>query len=135
MTTKWDLIGKIVEGKKTIESRWYKTRRAPWNVVKEGEWIYFKESGGPVMAKAQVESVLKFEGLTIPMAYEIIVKYGEQILIKDKDVEKWAQGKNYAVLIFLKHPTPIKPFQIDKKGFGNAAAWLTTPSIQAIRII
>lgn len=134
MTTKWDLIGKIVEGKKTIESRWYKTRRAPWNVVREGDWIYFKESGGLVTAKAQVAKVLQFEGLTVSMAHEIIAEYGSRILIQDKDVEKWAKGKNYVVLVFLKQPAVIEPFQINKKGFGNAAAWLTIPSVETIRI-
>ncbi|MEI7477466.1 MAG: hypothetical protein WCJ81_02865 [bacterium] len=27
------LIPKIVSGEKTIESRWYQTKRAPWNTV------------------------------------------------------------------------------------------------------
>ena len=133
MTTKWDLIGKIVEGKKTIESRWYQTRRAPWNVVKDNEWIYFKESGGLITAKAQVEKVLQFDGLTIEKARKIVAEYGKRILIQDKDVEKWAMGKNYVILVFLKNAISIEPFQIDKKGFGNAAAWLTVPSIESIR--
>ena len=36
---------KILSGEKTIESRWYKKKIAPYNKIKESDKVYFKESG------------------------------------------------------------------------------------------
>ena len=64
MNASWNLIPKILSGEKSVESRWYKTKRAPWDKIKSGETIYFKNSGGLVIAKATVANVLQFEDLT-----------------------------------------------------------------------
>lgn len=45
MKPSWKLIPKILSGEKTIESRWYQTRRAPWNGIAAGDVVYFKDSG------------------------------------------------------------------------------------------
>jgi len=37
MTPSWKLIPKILDGKKTIESCWYQTRRAPWGKIAIGD--------------------------------------------------------------------------------------------------
>lgn len=48
MNGPWNLIPKILSGEKTIESRWYRTRRAPWGGIRAGDTVYFKDSGpGP----------------------------------------------------------------------------------------
>ena len=59
----WKLTDKILSGQKTIESRWYASRRAPWNRIRAGETVYFKNSGEPVTIKADVEKVLQFDNL------------------------------------------------------------------------
>ncbi|PIR94783.1 hypothetical protein COT95_02295, partial [Candidatus Falkowbacteria bacterium CG10_big_fil_rev_8_21_14_0_10_37_6] len=46
----------------------------------------------------------------------------------------WAKEKNYCVLIFLENSAKVKPFQIDKKGFGGPRAWLTVENIGKIKI-
>jgi len=33
MNKKWKLIDSIIVGQKTIESRWYKFKRDPWNEI------------------------------------------------------------------------------------------------------
>ncbi len=136
MSTKVDLIGAIVAGKKTIESRWYKTKRSPWNQLSVDDWVYFKESGGLITARAQVKEVMQYEMLTIEKARNIVEVYGKDILIQDKDVESWATGKNYVILIFLKNPQKIDtPFNIDKTGFGSAAAWLAVGDIWTRKVL
>ena len=54
------LLGKIISGEKTIESRWYKAKVTPWDRIKAGETVYFKESGEPVRVKATVSEALQF---------------------------------------------------------------------------
>lgn len=118
-----DLIAKILSGEKKIESRWSKNKVAPWGRVKRGDRIYFKNSGEPVTAMAEVEKVRQFEKKDFDKARELF-----------SASDKWARGKNYCVLIWLKDPKKVKPFKINKSGFGSAAAWLcysNSPLIQS----
>ena len=64
MRKSWGLTQKILTGEKKIESRWYKFKRAPWNQIRSGDTIYFKDSGEPVRIRAKVSKVLQFSDLT-----------------------------------------------------------------------
>lgn len=134
MKPSWHLIPKILSGEKIIESRWYKHRVAPWNKVHTGDIVYFKDSGKPVTAKTEVEQVLQFENLNRDKAKEIIDKYNDRIKMVKADNLDWFAKKNYCILIFLKNPQPVEPFNIDKTGFGNAAAWLCVKDIQNVMV-
>ncbi|MES2622795.1 MAG: hypothetical protein V4576_00110 [Patescibacteria group bacterium] len=134
MTKSWNLIPKIVAGEKTIESRWYQTRRTPWNTIKENDTIYFKNSGEPITASAEVSKVIQFNISTIADAKEIVAKYGKEICIVNPDPKTWGKLPKYCILIFLKNAQYVKtPFNIDKTGFGNGAAWLTVKDIKKIK--
>ncbi len=137
MTKKWKLIDKIVSGKKTIESRWYVSKRAPWNRINKSDKIYFKDAGCAVTAMADIFGVKQFSDLDSDKIHQIVKKYGGEgkICFSNKDAGlKWALGKKYCVLVFLKNPRKIKPFNIDKKGFGNACAWICVDDIKRILI-
>ena len=129
----WKLIDKILSGEKKIESRWYKNKSAPWNKIKAGETVYFKESGSPVTIKTEVEKVLQFSNLTPNKVKELLNKYGENIGIKANDFYEQLKDKNYCLLIFLKNPEKIKPFQINKTGFGLMSAWICVNNIEQIK--
>jgi ASC-1-like (ASCH) protein len=129
----WHLTEKILDGKKTIESRWYMTRRAPFGKIKTGETVYFKESGEPVRMKAQVCDVRQFEDLDPKKVRDIFEKFKG---ICPRDLEESIESnkdKRYCMLIFLKNPKPIKPFQIDKKGYGIMSAWICINKIDDIK--
>ena len=81
MNKSWKLIPKIVGGEKSIESRWHKTKRAPWNSIKKEDIVYFKNSGENVIAKATVKEVLQFEIKDDDDIDRIIKKYGKQICL------------------------------------------------------
>lgn len=136
MKKSWGLTQKILTGEKTIEERWYKFKRAPYGVAKAGDIIYFKDSGKPVSVKAQVTKVLQFENLTPEKSQEIVKKYahadlgGKEIT---KEIKEYTSNKNYCVVIFFENPKGVKPFEIDKKGFGLMAAWITVKSINEIK--
>ncbi|MBI1971306.1 MAG: hypothetical protein HYS52_00440 [Candidatus Wildermuthbacteria bacterium] len=57
MRKSWGLTQKILNGQKKIESRWYSVKYRPWNAIKKGETIYFKDAGEPVRIKAEVSNV------------------------------------------------------------------------------
>ena len=136
MKKSWGLIPKILSGEKTIESRWYQTKRAPWGRIRRGDIIYFKNTGGPVVAKAMVRGVLQFEIGSADEASKIVRTHGKQIGLTDADLHAWKKAPKYCVLAFLECPEEIpEPFHIRKSGFGTGAAWLTMEDISAIRIV
>lgn len=134
-----NLLKAILDGKKTIESRWYVHKIAPWNNIKIGETIFFKESGCPVTAKALISDVIQYDNLTPTIIEEIIVKYGK-LISPGTNLESflfWGKKqvkKKYCILVFLKDIEKIEPFNINKQGFGISAAWLTTQDINRIKI-
>jgi ASC-1-like (ASCH) protein len=138
MRKDWKLIPKILSGEKKIESRWYMARYSPWNRVKAGDPIYFKDAGEPVTAKASVQKVLQLENYTPEQLQEILDQYGgpNGICLHSPlaEVFLWAQKRKYCILIFLNNPQKTPPFEIDKTGFGNACAWLTVPDIRQLRV-
>ncbi len=135
-----NILGDIIAGRKTIESRWYVHKVAPWNKIFAGDTVYFKESGCPVMAKAYVSKVLQYDNLHAEKIEEIIKDYGKQIApnLPEEEFFLWAQnqvGKKYCILIFLEDVQKIPPFNIDKIGFGCASAWLVVEIENVAKII
>ncbi len=132
----WKLVNKIITGQKTIESRWYLVKALPWDKIHEGEKIYFKESGGPVVAKAEVEQVLQYF-LTPDKVEELFNKYGEKIGIEQNQLTDFInrfRNKKYCILVFIKNPTKIEPFYITKEGFGNASAWISVEKVESLKM-
>lgn len=135
MKKSWKLAQKILSGQKKIESRWYKSRRAPWDRIHTGETVYFKDSGEPVTISAKVEKVLQFADLTPEKVKDILEKYEKEIRIKNtaEAFERY-KNKKYCLLIFLKNPRKVEPFRISKKGFGMMCAWISVPKMDDIKI-
>lgn len=136
MKKSWGLIPKILSGEKTIESRWYRTRRAPWNKVKIGERVYFKNAGEPVTVRATVLKVLQFEDLTPKKVRQIFRKYIHADGIARQEERKFYKrfkNKKLCILIFLRKARKISPFTVDKRGFGAMAAWITVCNVHALR--
>ena len=134
-----NLLKDILEGKKTIESRWYVNRISPWDKIKRGDTVFLKESGSPVTAKADVAKVLQIENLNNRTTKEIIKKYGKGIS-PYTSFEQWSSWiskqtkKRYCILIFLRAVEKVAPFNINKTGCGVSSAWLAVGSINKVRI-
>lgn len=129
------LLAKILSGEKSIESRWYKMKKTPYGIIKPGDTIYFKDSGEPVTIKATVERALFFSDLTREKYADIIHCYADQICLRNRNVDEYLKQKyNYVTLIFLKDVQVIEPFNIDKKGYGLMAAWITIDDITKVKI-
>jgi hypothetical protein len=137
MRKSWGLLPKILNGQKTIESRWLMNQSAPWGKVQEGEVVYFKDAGEPITARATVSHVLQFDSLNPERISDILDFYGEDDGISADDMphyEALFRDKQYCVLVFLEDIQAVEPFHIDKSGFGLQTAWITAPSIREIRL-
>lgn len=128
-------LEKIKSGQKTIESRWYLAKRAPWDKINPNDTIFFKNSGSPVELKSSVKKALQLENLTTQKIKEILNKYAKEIGIENKQkFYEEIKNKKYCILIFLKNTEKIPEFKINKKGYGMMSAWITLENIEKIKI-
>jgi ASC-1-like (ASCH) protein len=136
MKKSWGLTKKILSGEKKIESRWYLNRSAPWDKIKTGDTVYFKDSGEPIRIKAIVDKVLQFENLNPVKVKELLDKHGSDDGIAKGDIDSYFQkfkNKRCCLFIFLIDVQKIRPFEIDKSGFGSMAAWLIVEDLKKIK--
>lgn len=136
MQPNWGLLEKIADGRKTVESRWYLTRRAPWGRINPGDTIYFKNSGQPVRLKATVRQVETRAGLSPERVRVLLENYAAADGIEPKDVPAYFERfkiKRYAIFIGLTDVCLVTPFNINKAGFGLQSAWVTVDNIGKIR--
>jgi len=112
-------------------------RYPPWGRIKAGEHVYFKDSVEPVTIRAEISKVIQFSCLTPRKVREILDRYGKDDGIERGRIPEFFRmfkNKKYCILIFLKNPKRIEPFQIDKSGFGAMSAWICVEDISKIRI-
>jgi hypothetical protein len=135
MKPSWKLLPKIISAEKTIESRWYTNRRAPWDRITAGDTVWFKDSGKPITVRARVKDVLQFENMTPKIVGVILKKYGREDGIENRDATEFFErfkDKKYCVLVFLDKSSVVKPFDINKKGYGAMSAWMSVKHVSEI---
>jgi hypothetical protein len=114
----------VLEGRKTVESRFSKVRCAPFDEVREGDIILMKPPGGPVCGLAMAHRTLFFD-LAHESIYRIRQAYGEAICGGDAFWES-RSGASYATLIELAEPTTIADLECAKR---DRRGWVSlTPS-------
>jgi hypothetical protein len=137
MRKSWGLTPKILQGKKKIESRWYKNKYSPWGKIQKGETVYFKDTGEPVTIRAIVKKVIQIENLNKDIINNILKEYGKDDGIDNNDIPKYIElfkDKKYCLLIFLEDAKAVEPFQISKKGYGAMSAWITVDNIEKLKV-
>lgn len=110
----------ILAGRKSIESRFMKIRRAPYEKVSAGDRLFFKESSGKVCAVGRAGKVVNFKDLTSGRIMQIKRKHNGRICGDDLYWEQKAESR-WGVLIWLKDVRAIEPIRIDKKDWR---AWV-----------
>lgn len=128
-------IEKIESGEKIIESRWYKFKKTPYDIVKIGDRIYFKRSGKVVTLASKVTKVIQFDELNEKKIKGILNTYGKDIGIEKANINNFylsVKDKKYCVLMFLTSIKRITPFKITKKGYGNMSAWISVKNIKEV---
>lgn len=107
----------ILEGRKTVEGRFSKVRCAPFGVVKEGDTVLMKDSGGLVRGSFLVAKVESFENLTSEKLEDLEAHYSTP-LCAWADPQYWERRRTcrYATLFHITHPHRFaQPFPFPKK--------------------
>ncbi len=114
------LFDMVINGTKTIESRWSNKKVAPFNKVQVGDTIFIKKTSCDVVAKTQVKAV-KFYNLSHEIAENIKKNYGKEIGIDY--FENWENYKNkkYCTLIWLADIIPVKNMKVQN---SHGAGWI-----------
>jgi ASC-1-like (ASCH) protein len=90
----------LVDGRKRVESRFARHRRAPYGRVVPGDSIYFKVAGGEVIGRAPVKRVREFNQLTPKALTALRRRYNDGILAPATYWDARRQCR-YGVLIWL----------------------------------
>ena len=113
-------LDKILAGRKRIESRFTRSRRAPFGNISVGDRLFLKVSSGPVCARAIVKKVLEFENLSPGKLKQLKARYNSLILGGE---DYWAEKRasKYGVLVWLEGVEQIEPIRIEKRDWR---AWV-----------
>jgi ASC-1-like (ASCH) protein len=112
----------ILEGKKTIESRFSKVKTAPFRTIDRGDRILLKESGGPVRGEATVKDVKYYDGLTPEKIEEIVSSFNDGLQIRESFLQQKIDSK-YATLIFLENVSEVPPYYVKKTDRRGWIVW------------
>jgi hypothetical protein len=103
----------VLNGPKTVESRFSRNRCAPFGEVEGGDIILLKEVSGPIRGIGLAKSVW-FYDLAIESLDQVRDRFGETICADD---EFWESRRTaaYATLIELAETATLEPFACDKR--------------------
>lgn len=117
-----ELMEKLIDGEKKLESRFSNNFISPHGQVKKGDLIAVKKSGGPVTAVFIAGEVMSFQNLNNAKINELKKKYTERLGLSIKD-EFWTlkAESRYATLINVDKVKKLNPFLVGKK---DRTAWV-----------
>ncbi len=108
----------ILEGRKTIESRFGVHKSMPYDRVVAGDIIFLKRAAGFVVGACVVDYAISM--VLTPYAWEVVRAYADFICIDEVFIQS-QQHKKYVTLICLRDVTKITPFPVDKR---DRRAWV-----------
>jgi hypothetical protein len=111
----------ILEGRKTVETRFAKCACSPYGKVADGDILVLKRSGGAVMALCIVQKVW-FYRLKPGSLSQIKQQFGEAICPAADSFWKERKDAAYATLMLIGHVTPVKNIEIKKR---DRRGWVT----------
>ncbi len=109
---------RLLDGTKTIESRFSRTRRPPFGCVGAGDRVVFKLSGGPCVVDARVRRVQEFTNLT-PRSVNSLRRRWNALVAADQAYWRRRLGCRFGVLVWLESVRPIRGVRRVPRQFGN----------------
>lgn len=113
----------LLDGKKTIESRFSIKHLSPFGKVSSGDIILVKRGGGPIIAAFVVEYVKYYNRLNSQKLQEIERQFGKEICTHvDPDFWRTRLQVKYGTLINVGKIIRFTPFESNK---ADRTAWAT----------
>ena len=108
----------MLDGKKTIESRFSKNKIAPFDKISKYDIVIVKESSKKIVALFTVKEVLQFT-MKDTSVHSLKEKYNNEILADNQFWNNKEKTSNYATLIKIGELIKLKPFPINKVGMQS----------------
>ncbi|MCH7596250.1 MAG: ASCH domain-containing protein [Planctomycetes bacterium] len=119
----------ILKGTKTTECRLSQTRRVPFGSVRKGDILWFKQSGGPIRARARAGNVTFLHPLGGPEMAALQKRYHRSLRAEPAFFERHKNAR-FATLIRLKQVRPIEPIRFRK---SNRLGWVVLPESPTVQ--
>ncbi len=104
----------IIEGRKTIESRFSAKQCAPYNKVNKGDILLLKKTGGPIIGLCEISQVWLYE--IDPGSWaEIRSEFSHALCAQDPEFWKSREVASFATLMRVTRITTIEPLYCAKK--------------------
>lgn len=113
----------IIEGEKTIESRFTKNRIAPIGDIQAGDLVLFKQVGRDRFATALVDKAKT--GELDAAAWQFVRRHADDIGIDDDYIEYKSDSRYYA-LVWVKDVHAVPPIRLHKR---DRRAWVVLRNI------
>lgn len=106
----------ILNGKKTVESRFSKKKMVPFGVISSGDLVYIKPSGKEIIGQFKVKKVIFYDGLTKDDVVSIRKEHGKTLAV-DGSYWQRIKGSKYATLIIIGESSRFitSPVKLPKK--------------------
>lgn len=106
----------VLDGQKTVDFRFSKSKIAPYLKLQKGDVVLIKNVSEPVIGQVEVDNVLYFDDLSRVQLQKIKSDYLKESALDQSAFDNFRQGANYLSIIFFKQPRRfICPLKIDKK--------------------
>ena len=104
----------ILDGKKTVESRFSTRRFAPYNRVDKGDVVLLKQSSGPIVGVCQVACAWFYQ--LDPESWQTIREdFAADLCAQDPDFWKEREAASFATLMRIRHVKSIEPIKFAKR--------------------
>lgn len=104
----------ILDGVKTVESRFSAVKCAPFGVVSKGDVLLLKRSGGPIVGVSEVKGCLYFDSRSRPKP-DMARQFAASVCIAEHVLWKKLRDANYATLLQIGKAVTIDPMLCRKK--------------------
>ena len=113
----------ILDGKKTVESRFSSVKCSPFQKVQKDDLILLKRAAGPVVGLCRVDAVWFYE-LDPSTFQKIRQKFSGAICPDGPDFWTSRQHASFATLISISNVQRLPPFSVGKR---DRRGWVTFP--------
>ncbi|WP_322512060.1 ASCH domain-containing protein [Chloroflexus sp.] len=119
-------LSRILTGRKRIESRFGRDRRAPFGQVQASDLLLLKRAGGPLAGLALVKHAISRE-ITPADAHELHAAYADDLAIDDPHWRELHIRSRYVTLIWLDDVYPLPPIPLPRR---DRRGWVVVKKIE-----
>jgi hypothetical protein len=119
-------LGYVLDGSKTVESRFSVNRCAPFGRVSPGDVVLLKRPGGPVVGIVSVRTVWSYEldASSWPVIRE---RFAKSLRAQDPEFWERRRGASYATLMLMDQVRGLEPVEWAKR---DRRGWVVVRSLE-----